>query len=350
MQTYIIYISALLLIMLCAHRAQNTQKKVYVWLIILILSFVAGCRSFDVGKDTESYIGIFQRLEDKMWDLVYCEIGFKWLSYIFLKIFDNYTAVLLIYAFFTNLLIVFRLWDFRNTASFILMVACYYISFYFMTMNIMRQFFATSIVFYSTKYIEQKKYLRFLCCIGVATLFHTSSLAGVAFIGLDAFQWYYLNHKQKFFIGAAILTLPLVFPYIYEALIGYEHYFDAASGEGIGLMLVAKLILYVLGILLFDRQICNSGVENDEYKMRCVRVYYLLGIMLTGVGYFYLYMDRMGLPFYLFECIFFGILVKRTTEKIFFKMILLVLLLYIFGNDLTNNGQGVLPYEFFWQT
>lgn len=355
MQTNFVYILLLFWVVLFSNQAQKTQKKTYLWLIVLALTFIAGCRAFTVGKDTESYIRIFQYLENDMWDWAHGEIGFKWFSRIFLEVFNDYTFLLLFYAFVTNALIILRLWDFRRMSSFPWMIVCYYISFYFMTMNIMRHCFAIAIVFYATKYIEQKKYFRFLCFIGIATLFHTSSLIGIGFIALDIFQWHYLNRKQKVFIGTAVFLSPVVIYFILRAIAGYEHYFNTTSEASFGFMIIAKLTLYFIGLLLFykikpDKEECNGGIKHDIYSIRCVKIYYLLGLLLTSLGYFFLYMDRIGLPFYLYECVYFGMLVKITKGKQIFCIVLALLLLYLFITNMTSNGQGVLPYVFVWQS
>ena len=355
MQTYFVYILLLFWVVLFSNQAQKTQKKTYLWLIVLALTFIAGCRAFTVGKDTESYIRIFQYLENDMWDWAHGEIGFKWFSRIFLEVFNDYTFLLLFYAFVTNALIILRLWDFRRISSFPWMIVCYYISFYFMTMNIMRHCFAIAIVFYATKYLERKKYLKFLFFIGIATLFHTSSLIGIGFIVLDVFQWHYLNRKQKVLIVAMFFALPVIIYFILKAVAGYEHYFNTANEASIGFMIIAKLALYILGLLLFYKvrpikEGYDDSIERDIYSIRCAKLYYLLGLLLTSLGYFFLYMERIGLPFYLFECVYFGMLVKITNGKQIFRIALSLLLLYLFITDLISNGQGVLPYIFVWQS
>ncbi|MBE5942919.1 MAG: EpsG family protein [Lachnospiraceae bacterium] len=355
MQTYVVYILLLFFVMLFSNLAQRAQKKTYLWLLIFALTFIAGCRAFTVGKDTESYIQIFEYLENDMWDWAHGEIGFKWFSRVFLDVFNNYTLLILFYAFVTNAMIIFRLWDFKKLSSFPWMVVCYYISFYFMTMNIMRHCFAIAIVFYATRYIEQKRYFRFLCFIGLATLFHTSSLIGIGFVALDIFQWRFLNYKQKIFIGIAGFLAPVIVYFILRAVAGYGHYFNTTNEATFGLMIIAKLALYILGLLLFykiipNKEGCKDSIELDIYDIRCVKLYYLLGLLLTSTGYFFLYMERIGLPFYLFECVYWGMLVKITDGKEIFSIVLILLLLYLFTTDLISNGQGVLPYIFVWQS
>ena len=251
MQTYFVYILLLFWIVFFSNQAQKTQKKIYLWLIVFALTFVAGCRAFTVGKDTEGYIRIFWYLENDMWDWAWGEIGFKRFSRAFLRVVNNYTMLLLFYAFVTNFLIMIRLWDFRKVSSFPWMVVCYYISFFYVTMNIMRQCFAIAIVFYATKHLERKRYLSFLCCVGIATLFHTSSLIGIGFVVLDVFQWHYLSRNQKILIGTAFFLSPLILYFVLMASAGYKHYFNMVNEGSIGFMIIAKLALYVFGLLLF---------------------------------------------------------------------------------------------------
>lgn len=352
MQTYVVYTLTLLAVLFFAYQAQRTNKRIYVYAIVFLLTFVSGFRDFSVGKDTESYIQIFQYLEKGMFDWAYGEIGFKYISYILLRATGNYSFLFIIYACVTNYFIVFRLWDFQKIASFTWMIACYYISFYFMSMNIMRQFVAIAIVFYATRYIEQKKYIYFFCWMGIATLLHTSSLIGIGFVGLDIFQWRYLNRKQKCFIILSILFSPLAIPYILKAVARYGKYLEMIVSVNVGFMILFKFVIFTFSLITFYKGKANGALLQDsyEYTTRTVKLYYLLGLIITGLGYFFLYTERSGLPFYIFECVYFGMLVKNTECNQIFKFVLTLLLLYLFVLVLISNGQGQIPYTFIWQT
>ena len=354
MQTYIVYISALLFVIFFAYLAEKghtkSEKGICLSVIIFILTFVAGCRGVTVGVDTKSYIQIFEYLQKDMIGWAYGEVGFKYFSYIFLKITNSHTALFLCFAFVTNLFIILRFWDFKKISSFSWMVACYYVSFYFMTMNIMRHFLAIAIIFYATRYIERKKYFKFICFVAVASLFHTSALIGLAFVAFDVFQWRYLSRKQRNFMWVASLSLPLVLVGAILVVIRYKHYFDTMGSVNIGLMLFVKLAVFFFSLLLFYKK-DNSfdGEISEVYRVRCIKVYYLIGILLTGLGYLFSYMDRIGLPFYIFECIYYGILVKSTRGKFLFKLMIFVVLAYYFVMSMRGGGQGTIPYVFAWQ-
>lgn len=48
--------------MLLAYKAEISQKKIYVWLVVLFLVFIAGFRGEEVGIDMPNYIEIWDRL------------------------------------------------------------------------------------------------------------------------------------------------------------------------------------------------------------------------------------------------------------------------------------------------
>lgn len=347
MQTYIVYIFTFLIIMLCAYQAQRTDKKAYVYLIIISLSFVAGFRSFTVGMDTKTYVQIFKSISVGDFDLAWGEVGFKHFSRILLKVYNNPTFVFSVFALITNGLIILRLWDFKRISSFVYSIACYYIAFYFMSMNIMRQFVAIAIIFYATRFIAERKYIWFFVAIAAATSFHTSSLIAVVFVGLEVFQWKYLKNFQKILIGIIILISPFAIKYILNEVQGYSHYFTSVKSNNIGFMLIVKLIIYAFSIIVFNR---NTNQVDEKYDIRCIKIYYLLGIILNATGYFFSYMERIGLPFYLFECAYFGVIVRNTRCNQLFKLTLILLLAYLFIMDLISNGQGQIPYKFIWQS
>ncbi len=358
MQSYIVYGLTFLFVLILAVGAQKTNKTIYVKAIFILLTFISGFRATSVGIDTSSYARIFNYLNQNRFDLVYEEEGFKYISYVLLKISGNsHTFVFTVYALITNALIVCRLWDFKDVASFKWMVATYYISFFFMTLNVMRQLVAIAILFFATRFVERKKYLIFFIFTAIALLFHTSSIIGVVFVICDLFQWKYLNKKQKGFLSVIFLLLPCLVIFIPVLIYEYGKYFTQATTENVGVMLFVKFAFFVFSSsLLFKNDHYNKSTvvrpnaqRVYKYEVKAVKIYYFIGLAITLLGYFYMYMDRVGLLFYLFECVYFGIIAKNTKEKFLVKTGLFVILAFLFVSSFIGKGQGQMPYYFIWQ-
>lgn len=334
-------------------KANRTENKKYLWAIVIMMTFVAGFRGNDVGIDTQSYIKIFGLLSKGQMQYVYgIEQQFKIFVTLLLHVINSPTFIFVICSAIIYGFIIFRLWDYRKVASFSWMVTVFYTIYYFMTLNIMRQFCAVAIIFYATRYLEKKNYKMFLLFIGMAFVFHNTALMGIVFFVIEITQWNNITKKQRLLLIAMIGTIPLIMPYVLLKMSAYRNYFSMNISD-VGIMLIFKMLIYLIsGLgLCFAVYMKNSEFtfKQIKYKINTVRIYYLLGIFLTGLGYFFKYMDRVGLIFYIFECVYWGIIVKNGKYIGVYKLILSVLLLFIFVTSMSGNGQGQLPYLFVWQ-
>jgi len=281
-QSIIVYILLFVFVILFGYIGEKRESKSVVFSIVFILSLVAGLRAYSVGRDTISYVDIFSYAEKGQFEYIYGEEGFKYFCSFLTKICENPSFIFLVIAILTNLLIVFRLYDFRHQASFTWMVGLYYVLFYFMTLNIIRQFLAVAIVFYASRYLKNNKYLRFLVAIGIATLFHTSSLVGIGFLAVEVFQWKWLNYRQRLFFGMVFACTPIVVVYVLSCVGKYAHYFVNVTAD-IGMMLIVKVLLFVFSLIAFQAEVCRESKKSDSgmitvYELNCVRTYYIIGI------------------------------------------------------------------------
>lgn len=352
MQTYIVYITSLLLSLVFAKEAERTKRVFLCLLIASLLSFVAGFRAYSVGIDTMEYVRHIKGILRYGQSWGYGEIGFQALVFLAYRLTGSYSGVLVFCALITNFLIILRLWDFREIAAFPWMVATYYIAFFFDTMNMMRQYVAVAIVFYATRFIERKKYVPFLAFICVSTLFHKSGFVGVLFFMFDALQWKYLTKTQKLIINGSLLFLPAVFGGAVILAIKYSKYIAKYGDFAPGLMLPLEVAFLVFGVITLYKKNSDDTIHPMPYSytVSSIGMNYLVGIAFSGLGYFVSIANRVGFPFYLFKCVFWGLVVKNTVCKQVFKVALATLLLYLFVLDLTSNGQGQIPYVFIWQS
>lgn len=352
-ETYFIYI--LLLIFCCGTAfaaSKKNNRKLIIW-IIIVLSFIAGFRSFSVGKDTTRYIEFFQLIGEGHPEYAYgLENTFKMLCAILYKIWGHPSFLLIFFATITNIFIIFRLWDFREISSFGWMIACYYISFYFFSFNVMRQMCSVAIIFFATRYITKRKYAIFLLYIAFAFIFHKSALLGLGFFVFEIFQWKYLNNKQRKFIICMLISFPLCAASILFILFRYRHYFENPTFN-IGIMLLAKVCLFSLSTFGLSKSISQiyikTELKNAIYELNLIRISYLIGIGITATGYFFSYMERLGLMYYIFECVYWGMIIKISKNKKIYIVTLGLLLGYSFISSLIAGGQGEIPYTFIWQ-
>lgn len=353
-QTYVIYLGVPLVCGLLARQAVKQDRKRYVWLIIAVLTLVSGLRSFQTGLDTYNYLAKIALIAAGEPEYAYgFEDSFKVICFLLSRLSQNGTFFLCVFAFITNALVILRLWDFRGISSFAWMVLCYYSCFYFMTMNGIRQFCAVAIVFYATRYLNQKRLLAFLIGVLIAVLFHRSALVGLVFITEELRQWKRLNRRERVVLIGCLGALPAAILAALSVGTDYIRYFANISLD-VGFMIPVKLLFYLVTLIfvypIYKRMLMQAEPGAPE-MIPGICAAYILGLLLTALGYMYAQVERIGWYFYLYEGAYLGILQKDRSplNRYVFGGVAVLLIGYSFFYSIHHNSQGNVPYLFFWQ-
>ena len=334
----VVYYSFCVLSVLCAWAAEKKNNKILFAISAILIAVIAGARAETVGIDTTGYYTYIDWAEKDI--LKNVEPGFIFLSKYLLRLFGEIKWVVF---FFSGLTVVFmftRFWTLRNKASYALMVF-FYLAFYLqLSMNVMRQFFAISIVFLASVFLEKKKYLIFLLVSIVAMLFHYSAIfAAVIFVV------YFWNGTKKGIKKLALLLsicalVLLTYNYIGSLLNLYSGYFDEMQVD-IGLMVLAKVALLVF-FIIFNRLYIYHNEENDPTAKNVVTVY-IIGLAITMLGYFFTYMERVAFAFMMFEPVCLALMCKKHYKGLF-RVATVALAAFIIYSSYSSNGNGVFPY------
>lgn len=352
--SYIFYISLLVINCILAAIAQKKNNKKLLFVVVILMSLVVGLRNYSVGIDTKSYATEFNIISIN--GTVYWEHSFTVLCSLLQKISKNPTFIFFVCALITYSFIIFRLWDFRKISSLSVMISCFYILFFFRTLSAVRQCCAIAICFYFSRYIWKKRYFTFILGVIIASFFHKSAYLCFLYLGTELLLWKFISKKQKMIMSLAIISVPFMFRYATTIFQHYEFYF-ASSNVDIGYLVLGKLLFLIVTYFLTiknDNKLIESKkliMAESSYQKKSVFIYYLMGLVLTIPGYYFTYMERIGLYFYIFEAVYIGILLngKFTKTKFIYFVGVLILLGYPFVSALVTDGYGVLPYKFFWQ-
>lgn len=332
--------------------AEKTQQKFFVFLLVFVLSIVAGMRAYSVGRDTHSYISIFETIENG--GIILQEIGFEWFSKIILWLTGSKSFLLFVYALIIYGCIVLRLWDFRECSSFSITVITFYSLYYFESLNIMRQFVAMAILFYATRYLAERGYIKYLVALLIATTFHTSALLGIGFLAVELFQWKTLKQWQKYFLLLASVCGVALIPRVLSATEKYSQFFRWTTID-IGMRVFALISIWIVSLFYFRKVRRAEDVyfrQSKKYLIRTTQVYYLIGCLLGIIGYFYDLMGRISIYYGLFFCVYFGIIAKEKKNgllKIVLNLMIAFVIVYVLYNYLfTTNGSWHHPYKTIW--
>lgn len=250
------------------------------------MTILPALRSESVGADTYNYILIFEQVKLlSFYELFDSNLdkGYLLFNYIVSIFFDNYINLFFIFYFmiFFNYLKVFN--D-NSKYVFLSILVFLCMGSYFATLNIMRQMLAISICLLSIKNIFEENFLKFLCLVLFAALFHVT-----AFI----FIFIYFIYKYKKYINYILFSMFIfiyfIFKYYISEILFYfnmsESYAES-SGEGGGLV---TLLLYSIIFIYFSfvgRKIKSESFEFYlnvfKFCLLLIFVFMLLRVELAG--------------------------------------------------------------------
>jgi transmembrane protein EpsG len=207
-----------------------------------------------------------------------------------------------------------------------------------MSMNIIRQFLAMSLLIYAYKHINSNSVIKFIISILIASLFHRTALL---FLPLYFIPWK-LIHINRIFWLTLFLTSLLVSQantflnisydmiYILSEYIPffdiyihylYSRYFEIQIQETTGIVVVFKNILFIF-VLYYCKNIIKKYPESKPYF-----VTYFTGVILYNIFFNILIMERV-VEYFLFVRPF---ILSLVIYKVWNKQKNMVEMLVIFG-------------------
>ena len=352
MNTIILYSVVGILSVIFAKDADRREKGniFFVCLVILLLSLLAGVRSYNVGIDTKNYVQLFSSIYDEhaSFEKVFIVI-IKLIS----KVTNNYTVLLCLFSVATNSLIVIRFWQLREVASFHWTILCYYILFYFNTMSGIRQCLAVAMVFFFSRYIiEEWNTKGFFIGIIFAMFIHRTALIGVLLMAPKFFRETKI-HRMKVSQLLVVIAMPLV------AIVGislvqdrYVTYISQTTSFNLGYMAFVRLIL----VMLISYQLLityNKQEENQHYQLgACLFSEYAV-LFAVIISYFLPNVWRIGWYFWLYSPVLYSFYLSKkaygSTVNVIIRLGIIAILIVTWISIINGFDSKLIPYEFFWQ-
>lgn len=330
--------------------AEKSQKKAPVYIIAIILSLFCGLRGASVGVDTVNYITNLTYIRERGILFGGSDIGYSLLSYIMMGYFNNPHYALLVFAAITNILVILRLWDFKESSSFTMMVLIFLIFHYPYTFNIVRQYLAVSIIFWGTRYLEKSSYLKYLCFVAIAASMHSSAILGFLLVfipfGFDKFR---LTKIKLVGLFGSVLLIIVGFNVFQSNFDKYTKYFQE-SETSVHLITIVKT-LAVLLVIVANRPFKNKTFSYSYCKTHPMRkeipIIYTCGLLLSSLGMLHSFMNRIGFYFMMYEMPFWGQAIMARKNRIIFILIISLMLIYSFQATMLGGADGLIDYTTF---
>ncbi|MBQ8472246.1 MAG: EpsG family protein [Bacilli bacterium] len=254
----LILIEITLLIFLTKKVPKLDENKKYFTIIFIFLVLFLVLRSPSVGVDTDNYKKIFEYCHEvdflKLFTHGRHEVAYKYYCKFISTIYNNYSFFLMVTSVLSMIGVYYFIKDnSKNYLNSLLIFITF--NFYGYFFGILRQSLAISILLYSLKFVKNRKLLKFLLAVFLASLFHKTAL-----VFLPIYFVYNLKINKKIiitwavFIGVFLIFKNVILNFIFEYIYKPES-LEALSGDG-----------YKMLILLFAVSIASYFYQDKLLK------------------------------------------------------------------------------------
>lgn len=337
-----IYILTVLIVIVFGTVLKPRKESTYLTVVSLILISIIGLRSVEIGTDTRNYKLIFEvmgkkNISDYASMYGYDEILFFLFNKLIYSAGGSYQILLIIEGILTIVPTIFFV---KKNASIAWLSILLYICMgnINQAMNVSRQYVALGIILIGANYAIDKKKFKFIVCILIATLFHTSAI-----ICMSLYPLFNVHSKRFTNISVALVPVFLLFRGALVGLIGRYipiFYFYNAGGEGNTLLALWLIMLCIIFFFYWSR---DEDIEID-IALRTLSFSILFQLFISN----YVVLGRMS---YYFVVVFYLLLpnivikfVPENSRRIVFGLIMTLITVYYVAIYLPGGASQTVPY------
>lgn len=364
-----IYISVFALLGLLTYKFERTKyKNIICAFVVLVISLLIGLRAYNIGNDTITYHHIFNISNeyDNFFAPAELEYGYVILMRFIGLFTKNPQIAILVVAFITvtpTIIIIFK----HSEMPWLSVILFFLLGIMSDQMNILRQSIAMVIVFTGSKFLIDRKIIKYIIVVLIATLFHKTALFALIII---PFLYIPVNNVLVTLIMFLSVLVTALFPYLL-GIIGklfpqYAGYLDSTYFDGSG-WLGSTFSLFILISTLFlllnyTRVPLNKGLVftfnlySGMSKPKTYAFEWAFIILIAGgiVAIAANIVSRLTAYYTMFMLLFYPKIAKSIEFKparnmFLFLFIALYLARFIIVQILRPEWNFILPYRFFWQ-
>ena len=316
------------------------------------LTFISGIR-YDVGTDFNNYISMFEYLYNRNFSLkVNVEKGWILINHLCNLIFyNNIQGLFILSSLLFGIISMYAIMELsklnenKNIGIIVFIYNCFL---YPVSLNIIRQSIATSIIFLSIIYAVKKKPIYFLICVSIAILFHYSAFLFLV-LYFCAMPIYRPSKKMIILILGILVSLLIIqkintiisiFPFLQK----YSTYINGDNNFNLVKNLITKCPVFlgpiVWSILKKDDNMFSPFAVNSS----------ILCILFLIYSVYFSYFYRLLYYLYGIQIIMIEHVCERFRPKICIKLIYVFYgICYFYFSVFISKSNGIIPYQTFWR-
>lgn len=361
MEVYTIMFIIAVIFSIVANIKNNKYKRIFFTILSFIPFIIVASIRYDVGTDYmyRNVPDFYKLLLGK--DVGNLEILYKLIMKFCIFISKDYIVLFIVVSILMYTLIAISVG--KNSKNILLSVIVFMVgSYYFQSLNLIRQYLGMAIMIFGYRYILDKKYIKWTICFILAVLIHTSCLIFiiVPFLNKKPIKLRYLVILSIFliFLGKPILTFMFNFLEKFSSINIKKYRVYLLSEKG-NLTLSSFLVeifiyLYFYYIYFKNKDIGKEG--NLLLNLQFLTVIFCLMNLYNSL--FYRITSSFGI-FQIFSIPYFWnfyhkdkINVKKTVitvNTIVCIFILCVMSVKMVYSNIINGNNEILPYKTIWE-
>lgn len=251
----------------CIYKPNRAKNIAYVTLVFLYLWILSTLR-YDVGNDYFSYINIFYESKKLSWADCFTnkrECGYMLLNKVISLVSGDYKVMHSVMAFLCIAPTGYVIAKYSKN----IWLSCHLylcLSFYYSSMNFIRQTLAATIIFLGYKWLKDRKPIQFIIVVLIAATFHSSALIMIPIYLVIA----YIKPTSKVTLTYFVLVMLLyifsnnILEIIVKFIPKYASYMDTKYIQ-VGLS-HTYLVIPVLYLLLILFAYYEGGYNKERYQ------------------------------------------------------------------------------------
>lgn len=371
MYVYIIMLLLSLFFIMLAEKSNSNKIKNILTILSAIPFILVSALRYDVGTDYfYRYVPDYNSIVNGG-NVDNLEIGFKLLINLCILITKDYQILFIVTSIITITLFMYTIQ--KQSKNKALSITIFLLGgFFFQSLNILRQYMAIAIVFFSYRYLLKSKYPIFIVSVVLAFFIHNASIVCLIMLLLKDRE--ILNFKTILIVALIIFIFGTPLINLFKSIAQntrFNVYIDSLydRGDMRKLTILSNLIIYIFMYLQYIVKRKNNTVIKEDIFYINMQGATLIFIMLSSkfylffrIAYYFMIYQIVSIPYFiktidteqLYQYYFKDIM--KDTMKLnnsMIKKIPIILNIFIIlyfsiilsYTNILNNDEEVLPYK-----